>query len=83
MIVNIIVWLGKNFIIVWLGIAMFVIAFGMERSVRKRDMSVLTDYIILAGKILVFPFKMIWKLIELIMKLIQTLAQFISAIKPI
>jgi len=81
--VNIITWLAKNFIIVWLGIVMFVIAFGMERSVKQRDMSILTDYLILAGKILVFPFKMIWKLIELIMKLIQTLAQFISAIKPI
>ena len=80
---NIITWLAKNFIIVWLGIVMFVIAFGMERSVKQRDMSILTDYLILAGKILVFPFKMIWKLIELIMKLIQTLAQFISAIKPI
>jgi type IV secretory pathway TrbD component len=83
MVMNVIVWVARNFIVIWLGIVMFIVALGMERSARKRDMSVLTDYLILAGKILILPFKAVWKLVELVIKLIQALAQFIQAIKPI
>jgi len=79
---NPVAFIGRYLVILWLGSAIFVVVLGMERASRKHSFEPLYDALMLAGRILVFPFKVIWKLIEWVIKFIQALADFLDAIIP-
>jgi len=80
---DVLMWVVRNFFMVWTIIILAIVVFGMERSARTRDPEPLMQSLQIAWQVFLFPFRVIWFFIELVIKLVQAIAQFIQAIKPI
>jgi len=80
---NVLLWVVRNFFMVWTIVILAIVVFGMERSVKTKDPEHLTQSLQIAWQVFLFPFRVIWFFIELVIKLVQAIAQFIQAIKPI
>jgi len=80
---DVVIFVVKNFLYVISAVSIFILVVGLEQSIKKKDTEPLINSLNLVWKILTFPIKALHFLVELIIKIVQAIAQFISAIKPI
>jgi len=80
---KVVTFIVKNFLYVISAVSIFILVVGLEQSVKKKDVTPLMNSLNIVWKILTFPAKAIWWVVNLFIKLIQMIAQFISAIKPV
>jgi hypothetical protein len=72
--------IGRWFLFLWFGSALLAVVVGMERATKHGDWNYAVEGLQLAWRILTFPFKVIWKLVEFIVKFIEALSQFLDVI---
>jgi len=73
----------RNIVFIIVAAATLVIVLGMERAIKTRDPGKLYQALEIAWKIIIFPAKILWLFIQLLIRLAQAIAQFIQAVKPI
>jgi len=82
-VVSLVTFVIRNIFFIIVAAAVFTIAIGMERAIRTRDPGKLYQALEIAWKILIFPAKVLWLFIQLLIRLAQAIAQMIQAVKPI
>jgi len=73
----------RNIFFIIIATATLIIVIGMERAIRTRDPSKLFTALEIAWKIIIFPAKVIWFIIQLLIRIAQAIFQMIQALKPI
>jgi len=82
-VVGLVTFIIRNIFFIIIAAVTLVIVLGMERAIRTRDPGKLFTALEIAWKILIFPAKVIWFLIQLLIRIAQTIFQLIQAVKPI
>jgi len=82
-VVGLVTFIIRNIFFIIIATATLIIVVGMERAIRTRDPSKLYQALEIAWKIIIFPAKVVWFIIQLLIRLAQAIFQMIQAVKPI
>jgi len=76
--------IGLRYIIyLWFGIMVFILANGVATSLKTGSIDPVMKALEIDWKIMTAPFKLLYRFIEFVVKLVQAIAEFIQSIKPV